>query len=120
MTLHRPSVDRHLGDQLKIKVSDHVVCAWTWGLTLSRNPDSGGALFTLTLRKSHPAWELFEEFISHLPGMACTYISETDWYRRMDEKHSADVADLEISEEMAKTLYFPLWQLAKQHEDDDE
>lgn len=96
---------------MKIRVSNHVACAWNWGLGYDEAHEEDTSGFRVTLMKSHPGWELAREVISHLPGFLPSVVADTAWYERMDERFSANIVDLPIDAETAVELYHPFWQI---------
>lgn len=121
MTLPLRLRDRS-GAAVKLNVSRHVACSWSWSLEYAPSHPADESGFELTLYKSHPLWDLVvEEFLSHLPGWLASFIRETDTYERLSDKHSAMVARMAISEDVCKLLYFPLWEaIASQTDDEDD
>lgn len=102
---------------MKVRVSRHVACTWTWGLRAVSDDDSGPQYF-LTLRKCHPFWEMFTEAVQHLPAWLPYWVQERDWYAQLKEKHSAKVGEVEVDEFTAKSLYAPIYDLV--HGDDED
>lgn len=119
MTLPLRLRDRS-GAAVKLNVSRHVACSWSWSLEYSPDHPDDESGFELTLYKSHPLWDLFEELVSHLPGWLGSFVRETDTYAQLSEKHSAMVARMAISEDVCKLLYFPLWEMIDSQTDNED
>lgn len=104
---------------LKVKVSRHVACTWTWGMKAQVEEDAEPRYF-LTLKKCHPMWEIFTEVVQHLPGWLPSWLQDRDWYDQLYDKHCAVVGEIEITEHTAASLYPMMVQLAHMDDDNDD
>lgn len=109
MTLTSLARDR-LGPDLKLKVSRHVVCAWSWSLVSTLPTDDDPTEYSVVLRKSHPWWEMACHYLSHLPDPLDEWVAGTAWFRRLEERYSVDIVEIDVPDELAQLLYLPLWE----------
>lgn len=106
--------------ELRIKVSQHVACTWTWGIEHTFAEDESVAGYYVVLRKKHPLFELAQEVLSHLPEHVNTLVRDSAFYERLVERYSVDVARIPVPDVTARELWPPLWEFVEEWNADDD
>lgn len=106
---------------MRIKLSRHSVCSWTWALTFASDSSESESGYCLVLEKSHPTFEAFKHVLAcHTPRLLRILVEGTRWYERAEERNTNEILKLAVDEDTVGLLCPDLWKVCTDLMDEEE